>query len=124
MRNECFLPATMSIDTKRGRIRIHKAVLHQLGDPRYIQLLVNPADMVVAVRCIDAPLFEDSVHIISRNRVCPAFSYEIYSRLFVAKLSTLVTTMGTEYLYRISGKVILPQRMAIFDLKTRKRTES
>lgn len=114
----------MSIDTKRGRIRIPKAALHQLGDPRYVQLLVNPADMVVAVRCIDAPLFEDSVHIISRNRVCSVFSCEIYSRLFVAKLSALVTTMGTECLYHLNGKVILPQRMAIFDLKTLKRTES
>lgn len=75
MRNECCLPAIMSIDTKRGRIRIHKAVLHQLGDPQYIQLLVNPSDMVVAVRCIDAPLFEYSVHMINRNRFCSAFSY-------------------------------------------------
>lgn len=124
MRNECRLPAIMSIDTKRGRIRIHKAVLHQLGDPQYIQLLVNPSDMVVAVRCIDAPLFKDSVHIISRNRFCSVFSCEIYSRLFVAKLSALATAMGTGGLYRIKGKVMLSQRIAVFDLKTLTGTES
>lgn len=42
MENESRLTATMSIDTKRSRIRIHKAMLHQLGDPQYIQLWSIP----------------------------------------------------------------------------------
>lgn len=30
------------IDSKSGRIRIHRNTLHLLGDPEYIQLLINP----------------------------------------------------------------------------------
>ena len=30
---------SISIDMKKHRIRIHKATLHLLGDPKYIQIL-------------------------------------------------------------------------------------
>lgn len=124
MKGECCLNATMSIDTKKSRIRIHKAMLHQLDDPQYIQLLVDPAGMAVAVRCVDTPLFGDAVHTISRERLCSVFSCEIYSRFFVSKLSALVPAMGEGHLYHMSGKVIPSQRMAVFDLNTLKTAES
>lgn len=124
MRNESQSIATMSIDTKRGRLRIHKALLHRLGDPRYIQLLVNPADLAVAVRCVDTPVLGEPIHTISQERLRSVFSCEIYSRLFVARLSALVPAMGEGRLYHMRGEVIPSQRMAVFDLKTLKRMES
>lgn len=124
MGNESRLTATLSIDTKRSRIRIHKAMLHQLDDPQYIQLLVDPNGMAVAVRCVDAPLFGDAVHAVSRKRLCSDFSYEIYSRFFVAKLSSLTPVMGEGRLYHMRGKVIPSQRMAVFDLNTLKKVGS
>lgn len=120
MENERQLTATMSIDTKRSRIRIHKAMLHQLGDPQYIQLLVDPDGMSVAVRCVDTPLFGDAVHAVGRKRLCSDFSYEIYSRFFVAKLSSLATAMGEGHLYHMRGKVMPSLGMAVFDLNTLK----
>ena len=124
MGNESRLTATLSIDTKRSRIRIHKAMLHQLDDPKYIQLLVDPNGMAVAVRCVDAPLFGDAVHAVSRERLCSDFSYEIYSRFFVTKLSLLSPVMGEGRLYHMRGKVIPSQRMAVFDLNTLKTVGS
>ena len=124
MGNESYLAATMSIDTKRSRIRIHKAMLHQLDDPQYIQLLVNPNGMAVAVRCMDAAPFGDSVHAVSRKQLCSDFSFEIYSRFFVAKLSSLVPVMGEGHLYHMRGEVIPSQRMAVFDLNTLKTVGS
>ncbi len=124
MGNECRLTATMSIDTKRSRIRIHKAMLHKLDDPQYIQLLVDPNGMAVAVRCVDAPLLGDAVHAVSRERLCSDFSYEIYSRFFVTKLSSLAPAMGAGHLYHMKGKVIPSRRMAVFDLNTLKTVES
>lgn len=118
MKNEAHLTATMSIDTKRSRLRIHKAMLHQLGDPQYIQLLVNPASMAVAVRCVDAPFPGDCVHMIGREWLRSVFSCEIYSRFFVDKLSALVPSMGENGLYRMSGEIIPSQKIAVFDLKT------
>ena len=124
MGNESRLTATMSIDTKRSRIRIHKAMLHQLDDPKYIQFLVDPNGMAVAVRCVDAPLFGDAVHAVSRGRLRSDLSYEIYSRFFVAKLSSLVPVMGEGHLYHMRGEVIPSQRMAVFDLNTLKTVGS
>jgi len=124
MGNERRLTATMAIDTKRSRIRIHKATLHQLGDPRYIQLLVDPNGMAVAVRRVDTPLFGDAVHVVNRERLCSDFSYEIYSRFFVAELSSLAPAMGEGHLYHMEGEVIPSQRMAVFDLNTLKTVES
>ncbi len=51
-------PAVMSIDFKKNRIRIHRAVLHMLGDPKYIQFLVHPIERVVVIRCVDVPLIQ------------------------------------------------------------------
>ncbi len=38
--------AILCIDLKKNRIRIHRQTLHLLGDPDYIQLLVNPSKMM------------------------------------------------------------------------------
>lgn len=118
--NSC-LSAAMSIDTKKGRIRLHKAMLRLPGSPRYIQLLVHPIGMTVAVRCVDLPLSGEPVHKISEHQLKPGFSGEIYSRCFVDKLSELAPTMREEGLYRISGEVTPSQKMAVFDLRTLKR---
>ena len=40
----------LCIDLKKNRIRIHKLTLHMLGDPEYIQLLVNPDSHMIAVK--------------------------------------------------------------------------
>ena len=44
MNRETSLKPVLCIDLKKNRIRIHKLTLHMLGDPEYIQLLVNPQD--------------------------------------------------------------------------------
>ena len=38
------------IDQKKYRIRIYKRTLHMLGDPKFIQLLINPEDLLIIVR--------------------------------------------------------------------------
>ena len=40
--------ATMTLDLKRNRIRIHKSTLKKLNDPKYIQFLINPEEMLIA----------------------------------------------------------------------------
>jgi len=124
MRNESRLTAALSIDTKRSRIRIHRATLHQLDDPQYIQLLVDPAGMAVAVRRVDTPVFGDAVHTAGWERHGSVFSCEIYSRFFIDKLSALVPDMEEGNLYHMRGEVIPSRRAAVFDLKTLKRMES
>ena len=45
--------AAISVDIKKSRIRIYRTTLTQLGLPKYIQLLVNPNDRMIAVRGLD-----------------------------------------------------------------------
>ena len=44
---------TISVDLKKYRIRIYKSMLRLLGDPPYIQLLVNPDNKCVAIRAVE-----------------------------------------------------------------------
>lgn len=38
--------AIMTIDLKWNRFRIHKSTLNKMGNPQYVQFLVNPEEMV------------------------------------------------------------------------------
>lgn len=40
--------AIMTIDLKWNRFRIHKSTLNKMGNPQYVQFLVNPEEMLVA----------------------------------------------------------------------------
>lgn len=48
--------AIMTIDLKRSRFRIHKSTLNKMGNPQYVQFLVNPEEMFIAILGSDRPL--------------------------------------------------------------------
>lgn len=48
--------AIMTIDLKWNRFRIHKSTLNKMGNPQYVQFLVNPEEMFIAVLGSDRPL--------------------------------------------------------------------
>ena len=48
--------AIMTIDLSRGRFRVHKSTLNKMGRPQYIQFLVNPEEMLIAILGSDRPL--------------------------------------------------------------------
>lgn len=120
-------PATpniyLSVDLKKNRIRIHKAPLHQMGDPPYIQLLVNPERMEVAIRGVDYDAPQVQAHKVSQSKMLSDFSYEIYSMAFVKKLCALIGDLDTNCSYRMAGTLSPEKRLAIFSLKTLKRIE-
>lgn len=74
---------TMAVDTKKYGIRIHKALFRQLGEPRYIQLLVNPDDGAVAIQTVEKEMSGGQTHRIVEKRMHSENSYEIYSRPFI-----------------------------------------
>ena len=43
------LPSVV-IDLRKNLIRIHKQTLHLLGDPDFVQILVNPENHTIAIR--------------------------------------------------------------------------
>ena len=48
MREDKLSPVVV-IDCSRNRIRIHRNALHLLGDPDYVVLLINPANLTFAI---------------------------------------------------------------------------
>lgn len=69
MSDTCNAVVTMAVDTKKYGIRIHKALFRQLGEPRYIQLLVNPDDGVVAIQTVEKEMSGGQTHRIVEKRM-------------------------------------------------------
>lgn len=124
MSNSNSTPTTVSFDLKKYRIRIHKATLRLLGDPKYIQLLVNPNTMEVAIRGVDKELSGAQTHKIDPRSLRPDIDCEIYSRSFMTKLFDIVGDLEANCTYRATGEVIPTKRIAVYSLKTLKRVEA
>ena len=60
---------TMAIDAKKNGIRIHKMLFRQLGQPKYILLLVNPENRVVAIKSSDLDFAGGQTHRIIEKRM-------------------------------------------------------
>jgi len=123
MRESVPATVTISVDTKRYGIRIHKVLFRQLGEPKYIQLLVNPAERVVAIKTVEFERSASQTHRIDEKRMHSEHSYEIYSRSFICRLREVEPGIADGAVYRIAGVIVPSQNMAIFSLKTMKRMD-
>ncbi|MBQ7504706.1 MAG: hypothetical protein IJT79_05245 [Ruminococcus sp.] len=114
---------TLSVDMKKHRIRLHKVTYRLIGQPKYIQLLVNPNAKAVAVRAVEKMSKDNQAYRINKVKMESDHSFEIYSRSFCEKLWELTEGLESGYSYRMNGKVFLSQNTAVFSLKTLHRTE-
>ena len=118
MSESCAPSVLLSVDMKKNRIRIHKATLHKLGDPPYIQLLVNPTTMIVALKSVYRSSSKDQIHKISRKKLESSNSIEIYSKSFIDKLNELIPDLNEGGCYHMMGNIVLSEKMAVFSLKS------
>lgn len=77
MNRETSLKPVLCIDLKKNRIRIHKLTLHMLGDPEYIQLLVNPQDSMIAIK--KSVRKDYLAHRVRYSKADSRYCYELYS---------------------------------------------
>ena len=113
---------SVTIDIKKARIRIFKTTIHALGDPKYIQLLVNPNNRTVAIRFVEKETSGDQAHKV--KIVTGDSSYEIYSRAFISKLYQICGGLDPKYSYRMTGEIVPKQKMAVFSMDTIVRNEN
>lgn len=104
----------ITIDLKKYRIRLHKSMLHLMGDPPYVQLLVNPNAGVVALKALIKNASGDSTHRVSRKQLQSTNSVEIYSRSFVQKLIQVKPELKEGHRYRMKGDIIPSENLAVF----------
>lgn len=114
---------SISIDLKKHRIRIFKSLIHLIGDPKHIQILVNPSAMKMAIRAEEKELPNGQTHKVNQRQMKSENSFEIYSLIFLKKLVELVGNLDTNCTYRMSGIVVPGENSAIFDLNTLKKAE-
>ena len=110
--------AFLSVDMKKNRIRIFKYTLHKLGDPPYIQLLINPTTSEVAVKAVSRSLSKDQTHKVSRKQLESSNSIEIYSKYFIDKMNEAIPGINPENCYHMTGRIISSEKMAVFSLKS------
>lgn len=114
--SNCFgEPVMITVDLKKYRIRVHRAALHKIGDPSLIQLLVNPKEMVVAIRAVDKGYSNDQTH---KVRIVLGDSYEIYSRLFMRRLCSLRDDLKMGHSYRLIGTAEPENGLLVFPLSS------
>lgn len=109
---------TLSVDMKKYRIRIYKATLHKLGDPPYLQLLINPTTAVFALKAVEQESAKDQTHRVSKKMLKSANSIEIYSRFFIDKLKELYPDLNDGRCYHMTGNIVPSKDMAVFSFKT------
>ncbi len=113
MENKARDPSIL-IDIKRSRVRIHKQTLYMLGMPDYIELLVNPDRLLIAIRA--SKLRTSIAHKINWNKLCSKNSFEIFSKCFIMRLTEICASINSERSYRLIGNYCSCENIVYFDL--------
>lgn len=104
----------LCIDFKKSRFRIHRNTLRLLGNPKYIQLLINPYENILAIRCT---VREDRLsHYVATSCFISRNSYELYSSSLTTTLLNLNDQLRDDCSYRFYGSINLPHKIALFAL--------
>lgn len=114
---------SMVLDMKRKRIRIHKPAIHMLGNPRLIQLLFDPEDMVVAIVCPDAEVPGGQEVRINPRGLKSRNCFEFCSSMFLRKLREVHGDLDANSSYKLTGKIIPEMRAARFPMSTIQKIE-
>ena len=97
------------------RIRLYKHTLRVLGDPEYIQFLINPDIQKIAVRGSVATDFSSQKiywTVLKDNRQC----CEFYSKCFLKAIQLHFFEPDDKHTYRIVGEYSVGRNTVIFDL--------
>jgi hypothetical protein len=124
MNNTYNIFAQISIDLKKFRIRVHKESLHLIGDPEYIQFLVNVGSRLLAIRAVERKQVDLQTHKVKRTLMESDFSFEIYSRPFIAKLRKEFDCFNEGNSYRLSGTANQSERIAVFAIDSLQKIDT
>lgn len=114
--SDCGQKPVITIDFKKKRVRIYKSTLYVLGNPVYIQFLINPSTHIFAVRSSQES--EPSAQriywktLVDRKQCC-----EFYSTRFVERLHHAFFQSSELCTYRIMGDLNEKKKSVLFNLK-------
>lgn len=125
MSSKTEMVANLTLDMKRNRIRIYRATLRALGDPAYIQFLINPEELYIAILGSEIPLSGGTANRVKipNSRLDGKLSVEFYSAALLDGIYSIFGVLDREYNYRLTGEIDRVNRVAYFSLRTLKRIE-
>jgi len=114
--NKSTSHVAITFSYRRGRTRIHKATINELGHPPYIRMLFNPENNSLAVQGFEKKV-RDAIRV-PDNLFEPNGTFEISSTLF---LESLRKRMGWDknMSYLVLGHYNSDAKLVIFELNER-----
>ncbi len=103
------------IDQNKYCIRIHKNTLHMIGDPKFIQLLINPEKLLILIRAANRS--DQMTHRIGWKNFASKQSYELTSKQLIQGMRSVCVNWDAGESYRIVGEIIPLANIARFDLR-------
>ena len=122
MTNEMPLTANLTIDLKRNRFRIYRKTLRHLGNPAFIQFLINPEELFIAILGSDKPIPGGTANRIDLNMDLKSCT-EFYSAPLMEGLLKIFGALDYRYSYHLTGEVDPTNRVAYYSLNTLKKAE-
>ncbi len=115
MKNDSLNTPMIVIDSKNSRIRIHRKTLHLLGDPEFIQLLVNPERLTLAI--LPSQKLE-TANAIRWDRIAERKSCELYSKILIRQLGSICPNWKADGKYRLYGACAPDGLLIQFDMSS------
>lgn len=109
--NQPNIAPSIVVDYRKNRIRIHKAALHELGNPQFVQLLVNPAERSLAVQNCQAS--DPTAHRIPASIYTGKVCCEIYSRSLMQQL-LFCSDWSNDSVYRMYASAFIDKQLLVF----------
>lgn len=116
MRVKSSETANLTIDLRRSRFRIYKQTLELLGNPAYIQFLINPEDLFIAILGSDRPMSGGTSNRVTLSKA--GKSVEFYSTALLDGIFKIYGVLDCRYSYHLSGEIDKLNRVAYFSLRS------
>ena len=102
------------VDLKHYIIRIHRSTLTALGNPKYIDIIVSPAQGKIGIRAQSERT--PSSQRINTKSIALQRSIQLYSTELLKELITITPSWETGYIYKMEGELIDSEAIAIFSV--------
>lgn len=109
--NQPNIAPSIVVDYRKNRIRIHKNALHELGNPKFVQLLVNPKERSLAVQNCQAS--DPTAHRIPASIYAGKVCCEIYSRSLMQQL-LFCSNWSNDSVYRMYASAFIDKQLLVF----------
>lgn len=112
--SENYQQISIILDIKRNKLRMYKYLLAQIGNPPFIQFLINIEKGKFAVRGVDKESPGYQTMKIKPLSEMKQKEYEFASKTLVCKLVDAIGIANRNCSYRLCGTLIPTERIAVF----------